>query len=436
MIRAARLAAAASIAAYTPAALAAVVVVDKFEGAKSKDVREAVESALEKGDHEVVKIDQARVPASADRDVYVKHAAEYHTAAFIDGEVEFQKGSGWSVTLTVRNGADGKALGDTTLDAEKLPQLLEKIDAEAARRLAGYIDQAAASAAETREEKSAHTEERPEESHGKSAPPAAGEQGRKAILFEVAGGIQMFSRNFEYHQDINNRLNAYRISLWPAPEVRVGYYPGAHLTNNMAANIGLVAGIARSFGASSGIGTATYDTTLLEAIVGPRFRMPVEGHEIAISLLYGQHSFELQSDHDPITVAANGLPVNRAYVPDVRYEYLRPGLDVRLAFGRLRFGAGLGYRAVLGLGQIASQTWFPYATARALDGFVNAGYEVIPGLYAMAGFDATRYALDMHTPPSDRTAPRDAAGGAIDLYLTGHVGVEYRFGASNTSSPE
>jgi hypothetical protein len=432
MIRASlRLAAAASIAVYTPAALAAVVVVDKFTGAKSKAAREAVESALEKGDHEVVKTDAARVPDSSDDDVYVKHATEYHAAAFVDGEVLFQKDSGWSVQLTVHNGADGKALGDTTLNAGKLPQLLEKIDAEAAVRLAEYIDQASAPVADTQKEKSADAEEHPQEAHDKPAPPAAGEPGTKPILFEIAGGIQMFSRSLEYHQDINGSLHPYDIPLWPAPEVRIGYYPGAHVTNNMAANIGLVAGIARSFGASSSIGTSKYDTTLQEIVVGPRFRVPVRSHEIAISFLYGQHLFELQSDHDPTTVAANGMPVNRSYVPDVRYEYLRPGLDARLAFGRVRFGAGFGYRAVLGLGQIASPTWFPHATAQAVDGFVNAGYEVIPGLYAMAGFDATRYALDMHTVSADRNAPRDVAGGAIDQYLTVHIGVEYRLGASN-----
>ena len=437
----------AVMASLEHAAVAAVVVVDDFTGPKSKQVREAVASALEKGDHQLVKESAARVPATSDETVYVKRASEYRTAAFVDGQVEEQK-AGWSVTLTVHNGADGKVLGDTTLKAARLPKLLKKISEEAATKLAVSIDQG--SAPELEKEKPAEADEtpaaKPEEKKEEPAEPSEeprdehpvpkDDQEKKPVLLELAGGMQFFSRSFEYHQDVNGSLHPYHISLWPALEARVGYYPGAHFTRNMAANIGLVAGISRSIGASSSIGgnPKDYGTTLQELLVGARFRYPIAHHEIALSFLYGNQSFEIDSDHDPITTAANGLPVNRGYVPDASYQYLRPGLDARLAFGRLRFGAGLGYRVVLGMGQLTSSAWFPHATAQALDGFVSAGFEVIPNLYATAGFDATRYALDMHTVPADRAAARDIAGGAIDQYLTVHLGVEYRLGASGANA--
>lgn len=439
-----------SFAVHGRAAHAAVVVVDAFTGAKKKEVRDAVVDALEKGDHEVVQASGARVPADGDEKAYVSKASEYRAAAFIDGSVKQQK-AGWSVTLTVHNGADGKVLGETTLKAAKLPKLLKKIDDEAARRLAVTIDQASApelkkKAAPKEEEEStevaeepkpekAEPEERAEEPHEKTSPPPE-EHGRKPVVLELAGGMQVFSRSFEYHQDVNGSLHPYHLSLWPALEARVGYYPGAQVTRNMAANVGIVAGIARSFGASSSIGEKDFGTTMQELVVGARFRLPIDAHELGVSFVYGDQSFSIDSDHDPVATAANGLTVSRSYVPNASYQYLRPGLDTRLSFGRLRFGAGLGYRVILGLGELTAPAWFPHATAQALDGFINAGYEVIPGLYVVVGFDATRYALDMHTVPADRTAARDFAGGAVDQYLTGHLGVEYRLGDSRASSPE
>jgi hypothetical protein len=439
-----------ALTTYQRGAAAAVVVVNDFTGSDGMQVRDAVASALEKGDHEVVKETAARVPPSSDDSAYVKRASEYRVAAFVDGTVKQQK-AGWSVTLTVHDGADGKVLGKTTLKAPKLPKLLRKIDNEAARKLAVTIDRGSApelekkeaerdekTATDTPQKEEPELEERPQEPREKDRTPLPEPAGEKPVILELSGGMQVFSRSFEYHQDVNGNLHPYHLSMWPALEARVGYYPGAHFTRDMAANVGVVAGIARSFGAASSIGDngKDYGTTLQELVVGARFRLPIARHEIGASFVYGNQRFDIASDHDPITAAANGTAINRDYVPDASYQYLRPGLDARLTFGRLRFGVGLGYRVVLSLGELTSAAWFPHATAQALDAFVNAGYEVVPGLYVTAGFDATRYALDMHTVPADRTAARDIAGGAVDQYLTAHFGAEYRFGESRASSPE
>jgi hypothetical protein len=429
-------------AAHERAAFAAVVVVDNFIGSKKKEVRDAVVEALEKGDHQVVKTEAARVPAMSSDDEYVKRANEFRTAAFVDGEVKQQK-SGWVLTLTVRNGADGRMLGDTTIKGAKLQKLLNNIDAEAAVRLEPTIDQASAPEMKKKEAapvvaaKAEENEPEPveEPSDKRREPPPPEEHGKKPVPLELWGGMQAFSRSFEYHQDVNGSLHPYHMPLWPALEARVGYYPGAHFTQNMWANIGVVFGFVRSFGATSSIGnTGSFSTTMQEIVAGARFRLPLGRHEIGASFTYGNHGYWIDSDHDPVTLAANGRAVNRDYVPDTTYSYLRPGLDTRLQFGRFRFGGGLGFRAIMDLGEISSTTWFPHATAMALDMFVSAGFELTPGLYVTGGFDAARYALDMHTTPADTTAPRDVAGGAIDQYLTGRLGVEYRLGETRNGS--
>jgi hypothetical protein len=428
------------------AAFAAVVVVDNFTGAKKKEIRDAVVDALEKGDHEVVDAEAARVPPASSDEAYVKHATEYRTAAFVDGEVKQQK-SGWVLTLTVRNGADGRELGEATLKGAKLQKLFKAIDQEAVIRLDPSIEQAsapekkkkkaaeAAVVAKAEPEKEKEPEPEPEEPKDKQTKPPPEEHGRKPVPLELWGGMQVFSRSFEYHQDVNGSLHPYHLSLWPALEARLGYYPGAHFTRNMWANIGIVAGIAHSFGAQSAIGNREFGTTMQEIVAGARFRLPIAAHEIGASFTYGNHSFAIDSDHDPNNTAANGSLINRDYVPDPTYSYLRPGIDTRLKFGRFGVGAGLGLRALLGLGELTSNAWFPNATGMALDMFVSAAFEITPGFYAGVGFDAARYALDMHTKPADATAPRDVAGGAVDQYLTGRIGVEYRFGETR-NGPE
>jgi hypothetical protein len=257
---------------------------------------------------------------------------------------------------------------------------------------------------------------------------------RRSVLLELSGGMQGFSRSFEYHQDVDSALHPYHLPFWPALEARVGYYPGAHFTNDMAANFGVIFGVSRSLGATSEIASSgNYGTTMQEITAGARFRLPIARHELGVSVLYGNHEFSIDSDHDPARVGTNGLSVNRTFVPDATYQYVRPGLDTRLVFGKFRFGAGIGYRAVLGLGQLAADAWFPHATAQALDGYLNAGYELSSGFYVVGGFDAARYVLDMHTTLADRAAARELAGGAVDQYLTGHLGVEFRLGEASAS---
>jgi hypothetical protein len=39
----------------------------------------------------------------------------------------------------------------------------------------------------------------------------------------------------------------------------------------------------------------------------------------------------------------------------------------------------------------------------------------------------------MHTTIADLAAAREVAGGAVDLYLTGHFGVEFRLGEGTAS---
>ncbi len=442
-----------------PALASAPVVVDTFTGAKKKAIRTELLEALDGAGIEVVEADEARVEGDSGESAYVSHASKHGARAFIDGDTALLK-SGWVLKLTVRNGADGKVLGTTTLRSGTLPGLRKKIDAEAVKRVQPSLERARAPSAAEHEVAAAHEavaeappaeslkEEPPAESakeepsEAKQEPderrrePASERRTPRQSPLELSAGMGAFSRSFEYHQDVNGNLHPYHLPLAPVLAARARWYPGAHFTSGMGANIGIELEIERSVGASSVPGQSNrhYGTTMQELSAGPRFRLPISRHELGVSLSYGSHRFDIDSDHDPSGVAANGLAVNRDYVPDASYQYLRPGLDARFAFGPVQIGAGIGYRAVLGLGQLTAAPWFPHATARALDGFIMAAYELLPGLLVTAAASATRYALDMHTTLADRQAPRDLAGGAVDQYLAGRLGFEWRLPEPHSGS--
>jgi hypothetical protein len=58
---------------------------------------------------------------------------------------------------------------------------------------------------------------------------------------------------------------------------------------------------------------------------------------------------------------------------------------------------------------------------------VLAGYEILPGLDILAGFDFRRYFYTLHPKPGDP----NIAGGALDEYIAGWGGIQYRLPGSN-----
>jgi hypothetical protein len=107
-------------------------------------------------------------------------------------------------------------------------------------------------------------------------------------------------------------------------------------------------------------------------------------------------------------------------VPSVRYQYLRAGGIVQLnATSYLTLYLSAGYRHVLSVGEIASEQYFPHATATALDGSVAVAVRLLRGLELRIAADARRYDLQLRSQPSDvrmaRAAIDDYVGGTVSL---------------------
>jgi hypothetical protein len=154
--------------------------------------------------------------------------------------------------------------------------------------------------------------------------------------------------------------------------------------------------------------------------------------------VYGSQSFILVGDE-----GGAGL---QPLVPDVRYSFLRFGLDARVQVSTLRFGAHIAPRVLTSLNQIDLATvWFPGATGRGLDLGLEAGWNFLPFLGVVAGFDYVRYGFDFNdSPPGTVSAPNARvapsaqdplltpmlAGGATDTYVSGRIGLVVTLGGA------
>jgi hypothetical protein len=414
------------------------VAVVEFTGAKKKTIRERVVEALKKADVEIVESDGA---PGEDADAYVELARKDEVAAIVSGDTQMSK-KGWKLKLVVRNGADGSVIEEVMIQGPWLPGLLKKIDKEAAKNLAGPIDEGAVPEVEEpepepeaepedrkdQEEEEDEAEKEPEEEEEPDDDPAS--KGPRPSPLQLGAGMRAFTRDFSYNQDVNRNLRAYELGGAPAAFVTAAWYPAAHFTAGVPANIGIVGDFEQSIAASSELsaGGTSYSTSMRSFSGGLRFRIPFSKHEVGLSAKYGQHRFEVDGDQDPAAAVATGTPIERDFVPDVAYEYVRPGLDARFQVGKFALGGYLGYRIVMSVGDLESDQWFPEASATAADAGLFLGYGVSKGLYALAGFDLRRYGFDMHSKPNDLTDDRDVAGGATDQYLAGWLGVEWRLG--------
>jgi hypothetical protein len=416
-----------------------------FEGKKTKPVYDRVIKALKKADVTLQTPGADAKSAKGDAHKLGTVGTKRHVTIFVQGGLEVSKKGAYTLHLTARAGATGEELGDLSLEAPKLPALMKKIDEEVPDFVRTQLSATAPTPAPEASEKEAKPEpeakpekekpkhdddEKAEDKEKKDEPAEDKPHGplHRPSALSVALEGRVFSRRFSYNQDVNANLRPYKVGPAPTVFAALGWYPGAHVTDGVAANIGLVADIEQSLATSSVLdqNNKKYSTSMLAYSLGLKWRIPFDAHELGISARYGRHAFIVDSDTDPNAVAAGGTAVKRDFVPDVAYQYIRPALDARFGFGPFGVGAYVGYRLVLSAGDVQKDVWFPNAKVSALDAGLFVSYEFVKSLHALAGFDIRRYGYDMHSSPSDLTKNRDVAGGAIDQYLAGFLGIEWR----------
>jgi hypothetical protein len=299
--------------------------------------------------------------------------------------------------------------------------------------------------AEPSEDAPAEDAEDAEEKPDKSGPSKAGRS-----PFEFIAAVRGYSRSFNYTDPVGQRdrtpppagprprnLVPYKLPFGPALKLGARIYPGAFVRDDIASYFGAVANFDFGFATGTDLEEKQSDgstkVTRLETAstawdAGIRARVPVGPLELGLTGTYGSHSFILYGDE-----GGAGL---EPLVPDVRYDQIRIGGDIRARISKLLVGAHVAHRQLLSLHQIdLAYVWFPGAKGRGLDLGLELGWEVLPFLDVVGGVDFMRYGFDFNGLPAEPTPCGPAgcrapviAGGATDTYISGWLGAMLTLG--------
>jgi hypothetical protein len=412
----------AELGATTPAlaevADKAKVAVGGFSGDKNGELRDAFLSALrDDGRYELT--DAEDVKSTANAHAVADAASAMGVSVVITGKV-----SGASLKLKLM-GSSGEQLDTPEIKSAGRAKLKANIRKSAASSVARGIDRAVA-AERAKAEKEARASERRERPRVKAEEESDDSRGGLSPL-DLTAGLRAMHRTFTFNQTIAElrpndgfgKLLRYKLPLGPVVFVDVNWYPGAHFAKGQAERIGISAGYEKGFAISTvyeptGGQKRTLTTNEQGYYLGARYRLPLGLHELGAQASFGQHTFELSGD------AASPL------VPDVKYTYLKLGLDGSLSFGDLSLAARIGKRFVLDTGSLET-VWFPGSVkTTSLEAGLTLGYRLLPTLEVVAGFDWLRYAFDFN-PVQQRVGNESlVAGGAVDQYWYASLGARFR----------
>jgi hypothetical protein len=224
------------------------------------------------------------------------------------------------------------------------------------------------------------------------------------------------------------RFLKYSLPLGPVAFIDANWYPGAHFAKGQASRIGVTLGYEKGFAITTKYKDQELKTNEQGFYVGARYRVPVAAHTFGAAVSFGQHTFALDGDE--------AAPL----VPDVKYSYVKLGLDGTLRFGVLSIGARIGKRLLLSTGDL-EKVWFPGGVkTQSLEFGATVGYRLVGPLEVVGGFDWLRYAFDFN-PVKKRAGFESAvAGGAVDQNISGFLGLRLDWpnepGAAAAESPK
>ncbi|HEX9619078.1 MAG TPA: hypothetical protein VF989_03020 [Polyangiaceae bacterium] len=415
-----------------------VIVVGKFSGPQGGSVRQWVISALEgDGSIEVVG-DGAGTELGPDaKDAQIASGAKQARAkAVITGKVTLQKKVGWGLKLQVRNGLDGTLIEEVKVKGGLLPNLQRNIEKSAPDSLSAPLAKAEAHPVEPEPED--ETEAAP------SAPlrfssddkPEDGAPVDKPSPLYARLGVRVYRRDFSYLDTLQDQypnggyppLLTYKSSpVAPSLSLLVDVFPLAFLTGGMVANVGLSLGFETGFATAATDSTGqTLDISATTLFVGPRYRAffgeadakTGDRSDVSPFVAVGSHDFSIGDNLE----LPNRTPIDLP--PNVDYEFFDMGIDSRLLLGGLWLGPFAKFRWVSSVGDIGGPMAFPNAAAWAFAAGINGGIPVFDVFEIAVGLEYLQYAFDFNPVGAERNPI--VAGGAIDRYISGWLGVGAR----------
>jgi hypothetical protein len=408
------------------------VAIGGFSGDKKGEARDAFIAALRSdGSYEIT--DAEDVKSTSNAKAIAEAAKAMEVSVVITGKLNGVA----SLKLKLLD-ANGKLLDDAEIKGGTRAKLKANIQRNAASSVEDGVDKANVKAqAEASDDDAEHTETSKAQAEAKAEVESDDDDtGGGLSPFDLTAGLRAMRRTFTFNDMIADvrpnqgfaRFLKYRLPLGPAAFVDLDWYPGAHFAKGQAERIGITAGYEKGFAISTvynpdGGPKQTLKTNEQAFYVGARYRLPLAAHELGAALTFGQHTFALDGD--------DAAPL----VPDVKYTYVKLGLDGTLRIGPVSVGARVGKRFVFSTGALGD-VWFPGSVkTQSLEAGATLGYRLVGPLEVVAGFDWLRYAFDFNGAPQRAGFESAVAGGAVDNYYSGFLGLRVHWPTDAESAP-
>lgn len=242
---------------------------------------------------------------------------------------------------------------------------------------------------------------------------------RAPILLKI--GIEGGHRSFAYNQPISSNLRDYSVGFVPLIKLEGEAYPFGNTGLFILKNLGWYASYERAMGVESSFRTSDDNLRVSNSWstwqVGVHSRFEVLDHlVIGPQLTYGFFAYRFEFD--------NVADERALEVPDVRYNFLRAGLEARAPLFMFDVAGGVGYQDVLSGGRV-SNSYFPRSSTGGFDAYLTIGYPLTKSFAIDGTLRYNRYYYTMNPEAGDTYL----AGGAVDQYFMAGLSLAYMFGA-------
>jgi hypothetical protein len=368
---------------------------------------------------------------------HVAPASALAVSGLIDGDVLYEDRV-WSAYIRLVDGDSAEVISQHYYDASTSAALAKSVQANIGpdfhkdlRKLGVAVPSAAvaapvAAAAAPRAEPTSVKKTEKAEPKPKTKTKRRSEDRPAAVDIEL--DFRVVHRTFNYKDDFRGDLRDYQLSAGPGVGVKFQYYPGAHFTAGVGAQFGIDFEWERLFKIDSTRRDAageeqSFPTESQQFLIGLRWRYPKGRWEPSDVLGYGVHRFSFGLSGPPVPDADN-----TAGIPSVKYEFVRLGGGFRVAIGKNEvfiLGASIAFRGTFSVGGIGTNLWFPEAKANGMDALLMMGVALPKGFEIRLSGDYRRYGFELNPVPPPPEPPY-VAGGALDQYWSGALGVAWR----------
>lgn len=222
-------------------------------------------------------------------------------------------------------------------------------------------------------------------------------------------GVGGFNRDFKWQGNPSPTLATANQPFSGDISVDASWYPGAHFTSNFLSNLGVFLNGDFGVGMVSRVQESRFAHSASRLRFGGLVRLPV-GERFTVNAHLGYSRHELTTSLNAVNDGSA-----RPNIPDVLFNGFRVGAGIRWRIaGTVELDATGSFQAVAGKGEIASERYFPQATALAIDAGGGLSVEVAQHLRLRAGAEWQRYFITLN--PSDTST--FFAKTAADQYIT------------------